>query len=179
MGMDGNVKLETSPRVLMERFLASGADVGLYTIGRSLDEEVRWVVRAGFAKRKEVTEQANGYRRQKFEGNKTYYGKIVLRRMNLQHVEAFETTWFHEYLHGAVRRDQVSLPYALWRHGIRVYHLGLASKEKKGKGAVYSPAFTTWFSRQDHAKGFRSDSLVSVGGHFLCVVHVVSLALVS
>jgi len=145
--VDADTQLKVSPQPLIEQFLGGGADIALFSISQNFEEEQRWLPRTGFAKDATFAELVRRYKREGFSSSKVHHGKVLMRRMNVRRVEDFEETWFREYSTGDVWGDQLFLSYAIWRHGLRVHDLGMASKmEGDAFSAEYLPAFTDWFA---------------------------------
>jgi hypothetical protein len=116
---------------LLDGFAASGRPVGLmpHPHSRNVDHEVERSVRTG---RISTTEHAERWeeqrRRQRAAGflddQGVFIAWIVLRDHRSAAVVALEDAWWAELEQG-VTRDQVALPFALWRTRIPVYTIPL------------------------------------------------------
>jgi hypothetical protein len=119
--VDGNVKIVTDPTPLFCKYL----DNGVIAIPKHQDRncayaEARLCIEGGRVN-KEITEQqmsryaADGFP-EKFEMTEN---GIIFRRHHDKNVMAMMDSWWEEYCNGG-RRDQLSLPYLIWKHKIDV-----------------------------------------------------------
>jgi hypothetical protein len=123
--LDAHLQITGDLRPLLEEFIASDADCGLvrHPLSRNVDHEVERQVRVGRITREDYEEnwprQRAGHRSAGFNDDLgAYFAAVVLRRHGGPDLAAFEQAWWDD-LRGGVTRDQVALPFALWRTGIR------------------------------------------------------------
>lgn len=119
--VDGNIRIIADPRPLFDKFLEKAA----IAIPKHQDRncayaEAKLCIKEGRVD-KEISEKqmarysADGFPR-KF--GMTENG-IIFRRHHDKKVIAMMDSWWGEYCHGG-RRDQLSLPYLIWKHKIDV-----------------------------------------------------------
>ncbi len=119
--IDGNTKIVGDPGPLFEKYLANG----VIAIPKHQDRncayaEAKLCIKGGLVN-KEITEQQMS--RYAEEGFPEKFGMtengILFRRHHDSKVMAVMDAWWAEYCSGG-RRDQLSLPYLLWKHQIDV-----------------------------------------------------------
>ena len=114
--LDGCFRPIADPRALAEEHLRD-ADIALYEHPRrSLAEELELCRREGIGYDQKMVEQVNWYIEQGVRG--LWAGGFILRRHN-EAVERFNEIWWLEYRNGC-SRDQIALPYAIQKSGVRV-----------------------------------------------------------
>lgn len=103
------------------------------------DQEIREVQSLGFTVRGDPMSRwlANGFRNENL-----YETGVLVRRSSTQVIQLLECTWATELLLTSTR-DQISLPYALWRRGVKPNII---------PGAVTSGPHHRWVG---HAKPWR------------------------
>ena len=118
--IDGNVKIIN---FLSPLFYNMTADIETYYIKRNLIEESEWIAKKNYCSEEILANKLNKYKNEglDIENTETKYGKILLRKKLIK-MEKFEKAWFEEYLD--VLRDQLSLPYCLWKFQIKHRNLG-------------------------------------------------------
>lgn len=118
--IDGNVKIIN---FLSPLFNNMTADIETYYINRNLIEESEWIIKRNYCSEEILANKLNKYKNEglDIENTKTKYGKILLRK-KLVKMEKFQKAWFEEYLD--ILRDQLSLPYCLWKFRIKHRNLG-------------------------------------------------------
>jgi len=117
--IDANFQLAADPCVLCEQHLIT-ADIALFAHPWRLSykAEADALIADGFHDAEPIRLQAERYREAGCpEGAGLYCGGVILRR-HTPRIAAFNELWWAEVLSGSAR-DQLSLPYALWRCGIQ------------------------------------------------------------
>jgi len=122
--VDGNIKIVADPSPLFEKYLGKG----VIAIPKHQDRncayaEARLCIKGGRVN-KEITEQQMA--RYSADGFPEKFGMtengIIFRRHHDKNVVAMMESWWEEYCNGG-RRDQLSLPYLIWKHKIDVLEL--------------------------------------------------------
>jgi hypothetical protein len=119
--LDGHVVIQRCPDALFDRYL------GKYSIAmpvhqdrRCAYEEAKYCVEDGLVDATAARKQLQDYEAAGFPRN---FGLtenfVMLRRHHDPQVVALMEDWWSEYVH-KVRRDQISLPFLLWREQIKV-----------------------------------------------------------
>lgn len=119
--VDGRVEVRRCPRVLFDRYLGRFAiAIPMHADRDCAFDEAQYCVRDGLLDAAATERQLAEYAALGFPRN---FGltenNVVLRRHNDPDVVALMEQWWNEYS-SKVRRDQISLPFLLWRHGIDV-----------------------------------------------------------
>ena len=124
--VDANVRPIASLGPLFEDFLSSSADIGLYRhYARST---VRDEARACIARNKvenpaSVEEELGFYESQGFpDDNGMWEGSVILRRHDSTRLDRAMDEWWDLYQKFQTR-DQFSLPFVIWKHGLEVFDL--------------------------------------------------------
>jgi len=127
--IDGNVKIKNHLKLL---FLNMKSDIETYEIDRNMIEEMEWIHKNKYCSKKILMNKLRKYKNDGFdiEKNKILYGKIILRK-NIPEMKYFQKLWFHEYKD--ILRDQLSLPYCIWKYNISHTSLGEGPFEKNNK----------------------------------------------
>lgn len=119
--VDASVLLRARPEQIVEEFLTDDADMALaaHSFRDTVLDEFDEVVRLNYDDRSRVYEQLTDYAIHHPDAltAKTLWGGLLVRRRSTE-VAAAMRTWFDQVLRYS-RRDQLSLPYALHRSGIR------------------------------------------------------------
>lgn len=119
--VDGNVRFRVSPETLVKNHLPKGVDLASFAHpDRScLYEEAEFCIQKRKGKRAAIVDQVNHYKEDgmpsKFMLAET---KCVIRRHTSKMVDFNELWW--EQLSDYSVRDQISLPYVMWKTGIRM-----------------------------------------------------------
>jgi hypothetical protein len=119
--LDGNVSLVHDPTRLFEIYLSDS----LIAIPKHQDrnciyDEAKFLMREGNFSASELHSQMAKYERNGFPPNwGLTENNVILRRHMSPILIALMEQWWNEYLSG-VRRDQISLPFLLWKNGIAV-----------------------------------------------------------
>jgi hypothetical protein len=128
---DYTIWVDASVRILRpelaERMIAAAGDTGMALVRHPERDCVYGEVEASFGPwtahkhaGAPLREQAAHYRAEGYpERNGLYSGGVVARDMGSERVRAVDEAWWAEILRWSTK-DQVSLPYALWRLGARV-----------------------------------------------------------
>ena len=135
--VDGNVEITAQASIEVDAFLASGADIGLmlHAEGRTIPEEI-----AACRENGKLSASASDLAERRFsqyvaeglpEKAPIYYAGILMRRHRVPRLDAAMRDWASEYADG-VTRDQISLPFVLWRNHIRIHHILGSYSDRKG-----------------------------------------------
>lgn len=129
--VDAHLQLVGDLTPLLDGFAVSGAPVGLmrHPHSRTIDEEIERSLRTGRITRRDHDlnwpEQRARYQAAGFPADeRVMLGWVVLREHRRPEVASFEGLWWDELL-GGVTRDQVALPFVLWKLGISPWPLPL------------------------------------------------------
>ena len=124
--IDANVRIIESPRDLVEAFLASGADIGLYKhySHESLRDEVSMCIRRGKVTRPQsAVDELSHYESEGMpEKVRVWEGSVVLKNHSSPKLKAAKEEWWELYSRFETR-DQFSLPFVIWKHGLSVFDL--------------------------------------------------------
>jgi hypothetical protein len=126
--VDGNIAPKPGVKALAETTLESH-DFALYShpFRDCIYAEAVECARIGHDWVWSFARQAHRYRRAGLpKGSGLYECNILLRNHLAPKVVALMETWWNEFRDG-VRRDQVSLPYLLWKQGVAPHSLGPSS----------------------------------------------------
>jgi len=122
--VDGNVKIVADPSPLFCKYL----DNSLIAIPKHQDrncayEEARLCIEGGRVNKEITEQQISGYAADGFpeKFGMTENG-IIFRRHHDKNVITMMDSWWKEYCNGG-RRDQLSLPYLIWKHKINVLEI--------------------------------------------------------
>ena len=182
MYIDSNVEIEGKVTTLFDK-MQPGDDIGLWRLGRSMEDEISWVVAQKYkhSKKREgqINTQMKEYFNEGFPGlpypsssfyrkingslhkvirNVTFYGKAIIRDLRNKRADDVGRFWWQAFLKGA-KRDQLWLPYAIWKAGAQVHDFGelgfeeLGSEYAKILGIWHGHTKrNTWLSRQNDTK---------------------------
>jgi len=114
--VDGSVLVVADVMPLFDQI--GGAFLGVHTHPdhRDMTEEARTVVAVGRAERLPVQRQLDDYRAEGFSEKVAYETKILVRRHGEEGCVRLMERWWGE-LERHTDRDQLSLPYAVWKEG--------------------------------------------------------------
>jgi len=122
--VDGNIRLKRTPEAIVETYLGDD-DFGLFahpyrkTVWQEF-EALRTQPRfADPFLQKQLAEQAAFYREAGLPADAQLYECNFMVRRNVERVSRIMDAWWSEICRWQWR-DQVSLPYVLWKHGIDV-----------------------------------------------------------
>jgi hypothetical protein len=119
--IDGNVSLAQDPTQLFEFYLSGS----LLAIPKHQDrnciyEEAKFLMQEGKFSSSELKSQMAVYERNGFPHDwGLTENNIILRRHTAPTLIPIMEQWWNEYLSG-IRRDQISLPFLLWKNGITI-----------------------------------------------------------
>ena len=84
------------------------------------------------------------------ECNAKFYGKVILRNhaARSDSLVRLGEIWWQTFM-AYVKRDQLSLPFAIWKSGAIYRDLGMASRNMCG-GVKWFPVFENTFARGGH-----------------------------
>lgn len=120
--IDGSIVLVGDITPLLNRFVGSGADIGLFPhrFGRTLADEVEFAISVGKIRGEDIDRARAQLQRYTCEGLdpqlKISENAVLLRRHGRPALDKAMDLWWQE-LQAGCRRDQVSLQYCLWRSG--------------------------------------------------------------
>lgn len=123
--VDGNILLKPGVRAFAEEALRSD-DLALYAhpFRDCIYEEADMCARIGHDWAWNFARQMRRYRGEGMPGHHGLFEcNILFRRHHVPVVVAVMEAWWQEFTHG-IRRDQLSLPYLLHKHSLRVRGLG-------------------------------------------------------
>ena len=125
--IDANIRPVASLLPLLERFDASGADIGLYRhySRHSVRSEAKACLKRNKVENPEAVEpELDFYESQGFPDNDGLWeGSIIVKRHDSHKLVAAMTEWWDLYSRFQTR-DQFSLPYIIWKHHLEVFDLG-------------------------------------------------------
>jgi hypothetical protein len=121
--LDGNILVRGDLRPLIEEFLASGAEIGLFRhpYRGTLDEELAFCKQVGKvapADAAKADAQLAGYLAEGLPPDRVMtQNGVILRRHDGPCLEATMQLWW-EHMLAHVPRDQLSGPYVMWKTGL-------------------------------------------------------------
>jgi hypothetical protein len=118
--LDSTVKLKVDPTLFLD-YLQPGSDIMLFRHYRRdcLYDEAETVIERGLDDPVVVRNQVDGYRSLGYPPhNGLWAGTVVLRR-HTSAMRDVSCAWWGE-VRALSSRDQISLSYVLWRHGVKV-----------------------------------------------------------
>jgi hypothetical protein len=125
--IDANIRPVASLLPLLETFDASGADIGLYRhySRHSVRSEAKACLKRNKVEHPEaVLPELGFYESQGFpDDDGLWEGSIIVKRHNSRKLDAAMAEWWELYSRFQTR-DQFSLPYIIWKHGLHVCDLG-------------------------------------------------------
>lgn len=127
--VDGNIRIVSSPVALVQKAM-SQASIALYQhFSRNcVYDEAAECSAVGHDWLWRVNAQMERYRQDGFNaGSGLFEGNVIIRRHNQPQIIQLMDLWWAEYL-GGVKRDQLSLPYLLWKTATPVYNLGVSDQ---------------------------------------------------
>lgn len=110
---------------LIDKYLKT-ADLALFKHPwrNSIKEEADECIKLGLDSPEKIQRQVKKYQNEGYPDSSLYAGTIILRRMSTQTTKFNEIWWKEIKRHS--KRDQLSLPYAIWKANIKVNILGLS-----------------------------------------------------
>lgn len=127
--VDGNIRIVSSPVPLAQEAMKH-ASIALYQhFSRNcIYDEATECAAVGHGWFWNINAQMNRYRQSGYlADNGLFEGNVIIRRHNQHEVVSLMDLWWLEYLHG-VRRDQLSLPYLIWKTSTEIYNLGMSDQ---------------------------------------------------
>ncbi len=123
--IDGRITITGVPlRPLLRRALARADVAGFPHPWRStVASEALECARLGYAPPAALEHQVEGYRAAGFRDDRGLWNTMVLARRATPAVRELGRDWW-QHITEHTERDQVSLPYLLWKHGLRCAELG-------------------------------------------------------
>lgn len=124
--VDANVRIVSSLKPVLEAFERSGADIGLYPhySHKTLAEEVSMCVRRGkVANPSNALHEIDHYSQSGFpDSGGMWEGSVIFKRHDSSRLLAAMEEWWELYSRFQTR-DQFSLPFVIWKHGLTVFDL--------------------------------------------------------
>jgi len=124
--IDANVRPTRSLQPLFEHFIASGADIGLYPhYARSTvsAEVTACLVRAKVEDQSRLHEELAFYKKEGFpDESGMWEGSVIFKNHRSARLPAAMHEWWNLYK-VYESRDQFSLPFVIWKHGLTVANL--------------------------------------------------------
>ena len=117
--LDGNIQLLISPNELIELCLSTNRNASLYLFPHNqrncLYAEAKFCIHHRRDNPTTIGRQVARYKAENYPaGNGLYWGGLLIRRKGC---EKFNSLWWTEICTGSCR-DQISLPYVLWKTGV-------------------------------------------------------------
>lgn len=129
--IDANVRPSRSLQPLFEHFIASGADIGLYPhyARSSVHDEVKACInRSKVTDRKRLSEEIAFYSSQGFpDASGMWEGSVIFKNHRSEKLSGAMREWWDLY-ETYQSRDQFSLPFVVWKHGLTIANLDLETK---------------------------------------------------
>ncbi len=142
--VDANVRIINNPRALVDAFRSSGADIGLYKhySHTSLTDEVSMCIRRGkVAHPQSALDELALYEREGMPGDVgVWEGSVILKNHSSKKLKEAMKEWWNLYSRFQTR-DQFSLPFVIWKHGLEVFDLD-----------EHSPGREHYFVRLQHSE---------------------------
>jgi len=141
--IDGNVELKMTPSFFMKILLEKDKDMILFNHPQRTSSfvEAEAVIKGGLDNREIVEKQVQRYKDEGFDGEGLSWGGFIVRRNN-EKVKEFNECWWQEIKKGSVR-DQISLPYAVWKTKIKVEYLQI-TEANFGDNDYYTKGNHNW-----------------------------------
>lgn len=133
--VDGNILLYADPAELIKEFISSDAPIGFakHPERRQITDELAACIELGKFKmgdEKRAQEQVHKYLVDERypDNNNLFYGGVIFRNHRYKEAldQAMEMWWREVQEYSA--RDQISLPYVIWKTGLKVYDLNFNIK---------------------------------------------------
>jgi len=125
--IDANIRPVATLLPLLESFDESGADIGLYRhySRHSVRSEAKACLKRNKVEHPEAVEpELSFYESQGFpDEDGLWEGSIIVKRHDSPKLDAAMAEWWELYSRFQTR-DQFSLPYIIWKHGLQVFDLG-------------------------------------------------------
>lgn len=119
--VDGNIRIVRNPRDLVDKYLTRYCIAIPPHPDRScVYDEVRACIEMGVLRASDVEAQIEEYAENGFPVNAGLWeNNVILRKHNEPSVVRLMEDWWREYKEKS-KRDQISLPYLRWKHGIEI-----------------------------------------------------------
>jgi hypothetical protein len=118
---DACFRMAVDPEEAVERWLKD-SDMALlrHPCRQDVYEEAALCLREGIGDPDEINRQTEAYRAAGLPPRSGLWAGGILVRRHTPEVIRFNELWWEEFLHGC-SRDQIALPYAIWKSGIAVH----------------------------------------------------------
>lgn len=136
--VDGNVKVQKPVDDLFAEFLESGADLGFFQHSdrKDLRQELDACHKQGKIDESVGSAQIDQYEREGFEGQVPLLEGSFFFRKNNRRTQQMMAVWSRE-IQTWVTRDQLSLPYSIWKTGAKL-HIFAGSPRRMYSKFIYT-----------------------------------------
>lgn len=136
--VDGNVKVQKPVDDLFAEFLESGADLGFFRHSdrKDLRQELDACHKQGKIDESVGSAQIDQYEKEGFEGQVPLLEGSFFFRKNNRRTQQMMAVWSHE-IQTWVTRDQLSLPYSIWKTGAKL-HIFAGSPRRMYSKFIYT-----------------------------------------
>lgn len=117
--IDGSIRITCDIKPLVYSLIDAGKTIALHNHSyiKSIHDEAAACCIWGLAERSILTEQLNFYRHEGFTDDMGHFeNPVIIRKCNDDELNSIMRTWW-EQIQRFTHRDQISLPYALWKNG--------------------------------------------------------------
>ena len=129
--IDGNVRIIRQPLKLFAEFEASSADIGIFphTDRNTVSEELTTCADFGLADTNVMRAEYTAHAADGFGDNVGLFdSSIIFKNHTSPRLNAAMEHWDRSFQHYKTR-DQLSLPYIIWKHGLIVHRLTGSSRQ--------------------------------------------------
>ena len=145
---DGNIKTygDIRPLLSIARTAKSGMALHLHSDRDCLYDEAAVCILYGKGDKDGISRQVNRYRQEHFPA---HYGlleaNVIITDLRNPFAKEILENWWKEYLESESGRDQLALPYTLWKMGLKTDDIGIlgTSSRQNPKFRLCSPAHHT------------------------------------
>ncbi len=130
--VDGNVRIIASPMKLIQEFLKSESDIGIYRHSerRQTIDEIAICASLGLADLKEMQLEYSLYRKDGFKDEIGLFDNaIILRNHSSPHLKDAMNLWWQVFEKHSTR-DQLSFPYVVWKYKLKIFCFPGSSRNK-------------------------------------------------
>ena len=124
--IDGNIKIISNISTFIDKINdKTGLAIHRHTHNTCIFQEVNDCIAYGKGNKKNLKEQVNKYKK---EGFPKEYGilqcNVLVSDLNNANSEKIFNAWWDEYFTSQSGRDQIALPYVLWKNHIKIDDIG-------------------------------------------------------
>lgn len=120
--VDGNIRLLRTPRRAVAWLTSNNIAAFRHPDRRCIYEEAKACMEFGKGSRKEILAQINAYRKAGYPANRGLISTRCVIRRNCDEINWLNEAWWRE-IRERSERDQISLPFLLWKMGIDYSHI--------------------------------------------------------